>query len=274
MAEVEWHPVHGVLMTSEPIEAYGGVAFPRGLLESFADRMNGKPLPFHLDHDLTKPIRMRGVEVFAHDRSDGITELRFRAEIHANDVRFIESRPAMSATVMTPLARDVDTPSKSGARLQLGADHAWFDDEALIHAEERLVQRGVSAEYVLVQRAYQFAVVPDPQIYIEVAVSMLLSIGASAIWDGIKALFARRRTPPGADSSIPTTVNIQITHGNSSLRAVVTTAEAEAAHRAIEALDAVATGFQQDAQRSTKSVEPEASTSIWDDPNRRWTPPS
>lgn len=261
-------------MTSEPIEAYGGVAFPSALLRSFAERMDGGRLPFHLDHDLTKPIRVRDVEIFAHDRDDGITELRFRAVMHVEDLHFIDSRPGMSATVMTPLARDEHSPGKPGAPLQLSADHAWFTDEALIDAEARLVQRGAQFDSLLVQRAYQFAMVPDPQIYIDVAASVLISVGASAIWDGIKVLIARRRTPPGADSSIPTTVNIEIADGSRSLRTVVTTADVEVAQRAIEALDAVATEFLQDGRRTSATSEHEASTSIWDDNHRRWTPPS
>ncbi|WP_431277879.1 hypothetical protein [Leifsonia poae] len=260
-------------MTSEPIKAYGGIAFPATLLRSFAEKIDGGSFPFHLDHDLTKPIRIRSVEVFVHDRNDGISELRFRAEMHADDVHFIDSRPGVSATVMSPLARDEHSPRQFDAQFQLSADHAWFEDEALIGVEERLIELGVPADSLLVQRAYQFAVVPGPQIYIDVAFSVLLSVGASAIWDGIKLLFARRRTPPGGDATTPTTVNIEITDGSRVLRAVVTTDDLDVAKRAIDSLEVVATGFQRGVQGADARSDPLAPTTTWDEPNGRWTPP-
>lgn len=274
MAESEWRPVHGVLMTSEPIEAYGGVAFPATLLQSLAKKLEGRPVPFHLDHDLTEPVRVRDVEIFVHERSDGIAELRFRAEIHADDIHFIDSRPGMSATVMVPLARDEDSPSRVDAPLRLSADHAWFEDEALIGAEERLVNGGVSAKSLHVQRAYQFSVAPDPQIYIDVALTILLSLGANALWDGIKLLFARRRTPPGGDSTTPTTVNFEITDDSRVLRAVVTTNDPDVAKRAIDSLEVVARDFQRGGENTGGQPGSAGATTTWDEPNRRWTPPT
>ncbi|GAA1950844.1 hypothetical protein [Microbacterium aquimaris] len=274
MAESEWRPVHGVLMTSEPIEAYGGVAFPAALLRSFAENLDGGQFPFHLDHDLTKPIRTRHFEVLVQDRSDGIAELRFRAEMHVDDVHFIDSHPAMSATVMRPLARDEHSPHQADAPFQLSADHAWFGDEALIGAEEQLILRGVPAERLVVQRAYQFAVAPDPQIYIDVALTILLSVGANALWDGIKLLFARRRTPPGGDPTTPTTVNIEITDDTRVLRAVVATDDHDVAERAIDSLEVVAREFQRGGRSADGTSESAVPTTTWDDPNRRWTPPS
>lgn len=274
MAKSEWRPVHGVLMTSEPIEAYGGIAFPPTLLRSFAEKLDGGPFPFHLDHDLTKPIRIRNIEAFVQDRSDGISELRFRAEMHVDDTPFIDSRPAMSATVMSPLARDAHFPRQLDATFQLSADHAWFGDEALIRAEKRLINRGVPAHSLLVQRAYQFAVAPDPQIYIDVALTILLSVGASALWDGIKLLFERRRTPPGGSPTTPTTVNIEITDGSRVLRAVVETDDHDAAKRAIDSLDVVASEFQRGGPGMNRKPASAIPTMTWDDPSRRWIPPS
>lgn len=274
MAESEWRAVHGVLMTSEPVEAYGGIAFPATLLQSFAEKLDGGPVPLHLDHDLTKPVRIRNVELFVHDRSDGISELRFRAEMHADDTHFIDSRPGMSATVMVPLARDEHSQRRVNAPLQLSADHAWFEDEALIGAEKRLIDRGVPAESIRVQRAYQFAVAPDPQIYIDVAFAVLLSVGASALWDGLKLLLARRRTPPGGDSTTPTTVNIEITEDSRVLRAVVATDDFDVAKRAIDSLEVVAREFQRSGENRGGKSESADATTTWDEPNRRWTPPS
>ena len=262
-------------MTSEPIAAYGGIAFPVEILRGLAEKLDGRPIPFHLDHDLTKPLRIRAVEVYVRDRSDGISELRFRAEVHADDTHYIHSRPGISATVMSPLARDEHSPRRVDPQLQLSADHAWFDDEALIHAETRLIELGVDAQNLSVERAYQFAAVPDPQIYVDLALTVLLSVGSSALWDGIKLLFARRRTPPGGDATTPTTVNVEIAEGSRSLRAVVKTDDAEVARHAISALEAVAAEFQQIGRRGdATSPKSEPLETTWDESNQKWTPPS
>lgn len=261
-------------MTSEPIEAYGGIEIPASVLRDLADQAEGKVFPWHADHDLTKPVRVRDFAVFTHDRPDGITELRFRAEIHPDDAHLIGTRPGISATVMSPLLRDEDADDRPDAPFRLSADNAWFDDNALIAAEERLLELGAPASDLLVQRAYQFSWAPDPQIFIDIAGNTLLAIGASALWDGIKLLFKRRRTPPGGVTNKATTINVDITDGRRSLRAVVKTDDLEVARRAIESLDSLASDFAKAAAPIEEAVDSRAGTLTWDDPNLRWTPPS
>ena len=261
-------------MTSERIEAYGGIAFPATLLRSFAEGLDGGQIPFHLDHDLTKPSRIRNIEIFVKDRDDGISELRFRAEMHADDLQYIDSRPGMSATVTSPLARDEDASRPRDTSLQLSADHAWFADEALIGAEEQLLARGLPAGKLSVERAFQFSVIPDAQIFVVVVLPFMLSLGASALWDGIKHLLAGRRTPPGGDPAAPTTVNIEITDGDRTLRAVVTTVDDDVAKRAVESVEALARQFQQSRKDAPVKATPPVQTTVWDEPTRRWTPPS
>ncbi|MEZ3157602.1 hypothetical protein AB1K56_11800 [Microbacterium sp. BWR-S6Y] len=260
-------------MTSEPIEAYGGMRFPASVLRSFADQANGEAFPWHADHDLTKPVRIRDFVIFTHDRSDGVTELRFRAEMHPDDVHLMGTRPGMSATVMSPLPRDENLPERPDAPFRLSADHAWFDDEALIAAEEKIISLGVPGSHLLVQRAYQFAWAPDPQIFMEISGNVLLSVGASALWDAIKLLFRRRRTPPGGVATKATTINFDITDGQRSLRAVVKTNDPEVARRAIESLDSVASEFAKAVPPVEEAAGSPAETLTWDDPSRRWTPP-
>lgn len=261
-------------MTSDPIEAYGGITFPASLLRSLAQKLDGSQVPFHLDHDLTKPIRIRDVKIYVRDRSDGISELRFRAEMHADEMHFLDSRPGISATVMSPLARDEHVSRKVDSQIQLSADHAWFEDEVLICAEGRLLARRIPTENLRVERAYQFSAVPDPQIFLDVAYPLLLSVGAGALWDGIKVLFARRRTPRGGDASVPTTVNIEIRDGSRTFRAVVTSSDEAVAEAAIRSLDSAVAEFQR-APHDALAVSPDpTAVASWDESNRRWTPPS
>ncbi|MEV8183403.1 hypothetical protein [Specibacter sp. NPDC078692] len=260
-------------MTSEPIEAYGGISIPVEMLRDVAQQIEANGVPFHLDHNMSTPLRVRGFEAFVESRPDGFDELRFHAEIHEGDFHWLESRQGVSATIMAPLARDQNRVRNHGAAIRISADNAWFADDALIEAEEQLIARGVAREIIQVERAYQFSFVPDPQIFVDVVYPILLSIGASAIWDGAKKIFDQRRTPSSGDATAPTVVNVSIADGDRSLRAVVTTSDEAVAQRAIESLDQAVTAFFQ----STPISPPEdnrKSITVWDDESGNWAPPA
>ncbi|MDQ0212117.1 hypothetical protein [Arthrobacter bambusae] len=272
MTPSEWQPVHGTLMTSDPIEAYGGVSFPVETLQQLAQQINTSGVSHHVDHNLSKPIRMRGFEAFVESRDDGIHEIKFRAEIHEGDRHWLESHPGVSATITTPLARDRKKASNEGASMRISADHAWFDDDALIEAEDQFITQGVGRELIQVERAYQFSFVPDPQIFVEVVYPFLLSIGSSAVWDGIKKVFGHRRTPSGADVGTLTSINMSVVNGDRSLNAVVTTSDEVVAQRAMESLDQALTSFFQNSQGSRPEGNGKSVT-VWNDESRNWTPP-
>jgi len=210
-------------MTSERIPAYGGISIPSETLQALAEQMNARPVPVHLDHDLSKPVRFRGTRVFVAARPDGIDELRFAAEIHEEDLPLFEERKAMSATLRTPIERDAESVVREGAALEISGDHAWFDDAALIDAELQFLNLGVSRDVIRVQRAYQFGLLPEPQIFLDIIYPLLVSVGSASVWDGIKSTFKRRKTPRGGSAETPTVINLEILDGNRSLRAVVTT---------------------------------------------------
>ncbi|MDQ0077914.1 hypothetical protein [Arthrobacter oryzae] len=157
--------------------------------------------------------------------------------------------------------------------MRISADHAWFDDGALIEAEEQLIIRGVGGELIRAERAHQFSFVPDPQIFIEVAYPFLLSIGSSAVWDAIKKVFGRRRTPSGGDKKALTAVNISIVDGDCSLNAVVTTNDEAVAQRAVESLDQALTSFFQNSPISAPEGN-RKSVTVWEDASHKWTPPA
>lgn len=271
MTNSEWVEVHGTLMTSQPIEAYGGIRIPTEMLEALAQQVNTGQILWHLDHNLTKPIRIRKFEAFVERRDDGFDALKFQAEIHEGDVHWIETRPGMSATIRTPLPGAVER--NNDALMSVSADHAWFADDALLEAEDQLVAQGVGRGLIQVKRTYQFGFVPDPQIFVDVVYPFLLSIGSSAVWDGIKKLWSRRRTPKGGDPATTNVVNVSITEGDRTLRAVVTTNDESVAKRAMDSLDSAAAAFFANSTPSSPQSESRTVT-VWDDENRSWTPPS
>ena len=272
MTNSEWQLVHGTLMTSEPIAAYGGISIPTATLQDIALQMSALETPFHLDHDLSKPLRMRNLEFFVKRRSDGIDELRFQAELHEKDIHWLESRPAVSGTLMSPLERDQAKSVNSAAEFRLSADHAWFSDDSLIRAEEQFLLSSLELGQIAVERAYQFSAVPDPQIYLQITYSILSSIGAAALWDGIKVVFAKRKTPHGGSEAAPTVINLTVKDGPRSMTAVVKTQDESVAHRAIDAISETATDFFQGSADSSAANEARAVT-VWDHETGRWTIP-
>jgi hypothetical protein len=205
-------------------------------------------------------------------RPDGIDELRFSANVHPDDARWVEEYGHVSVMMTTPIARDAELADEGGATVTVAADHSWFSDDALITAEEDLVFAGMASGDVRVQRAYQFGLIADPQIFVDVTWTALQSVGASAIWDGIKRLFRLRRQRPEADS-IPTVINLTVRNGDRSVTSVVQTSDETVAARAFDSLDhAVDAVLQQPIQPDSPELQAQPLT--WDDPNRGWTPPS
>lgn len=279
MDESEWEPVHGILMTSERVAAYGGVGFAPEALEQVASAIRGGAIPFHLDHDLRKPVRARNLDAFVRAREDGIYELRFTLEVHPDDVERFGDRAGMSATITVPLDREDSHPEPLNPLIEVSADAAWFPTNELLAAETTLIGRGVPADKIRTEHALQFSFTPDPQIFVTLGLDLLNSLGASAIWAGIVRIFRGRSTPRGGDARGTTRINVTITNGVRSVTAVVETNDEYAARRAFDALEELGRqtldgsapkGQVRDAL-GTSSVPQVA---MWDDPARQWVPPS
>jgi hypothetical protein len=267
MADTEWQTVHGTFMTSQPIDAYGGLAIPGAVLQDIARQIQEGEIPFHIDHDLSKPLRVRSLEVFVELRPEGYEALVFRAEVHADDVHWVQSRPGMSATLTVPIERDEGAQIVENASLQVSADHAWFGDDGLIEAETYFIDQGLGRDKLRVERALQFGLVPDPQIFITVVYPLLISVGAGAIWDGIKLLFARRRTPKGGVVDAPTVINMTVTDGTRSVTAVVKTTDGAVAKHAIDTIGPTVRDF------FNSPIPQSPATTVWDEENHNWPLP-
>ncbi|WP_449407310.1 hypothetical protein [Microbacterium maritypicum] len=275
MSDGEWRLMRGVMMTDERITAYGGFSVPVEFLEAAAAQINRHGLPMHVEHDLARPIRVRNVS--AHVHHDGeFNQLRCELEVHRDDAPRFESLPGMSVTMMRPIDRDAELRVETWGGVTISADHAWFDDEALVAAESALIADERCDQGVSIKRAYQFGLVPDPQIYVDVAYAILLSIGASAIWDGVKVLWRRRRTPAGGIADTPTTVNWTISDSEHSLTAVIKTGDETNAARAIDSLEQATRAIFENHSNAVSAAEAANSKSVivWDADSSAWTPPS
>lgn len=272
MSGLGWTSVHGIMMTSEAIDAYGGFQVPRQVLAQVVGSINSGGLPFHVNHQLDHPLRVRDLHAWVQTRADGIEELHFSAAVHPDDARWMKEYGHISVMMTAPIARDAQSENESQAAVRVAADHSWFSDDALITAERDLLLAGIGSEGVRVERAYQFGLIPDPQIYLDVTWAILQSVGASAIWDGVKQLFRLRRKRPEAENS-PTTINFTVRNGDQSVTAVVRTSDEAVADRAFDSLDhALNAVVQQSTQGGNQ--EPPAPPLTWDDTNYGWKPPT
>ncbi len=265
-------------MTSQPVDAYGGLQFGRDALELAAASLNTGSVPMQADHDQTKPVRVRNLRAWVDDGAEGFYRLKLSYEIHPDDAHYVTTRSGMSAAVRAPLdGREDDRIER--AAVELSADHAWFDDDSLLAAEALLVDGGVSQHEIRTQRTYQFGFVPDPQIFVTVALPLAGAIATgtlgSALWDAVKVLFRRRRTPSGGDTHKPTRVNIKLEAGGRSLTGIVDTHEEAVVAQALDVFDGLAREFMEAAHPAGSSPDPsDQRLLLWDARVGTWVPHS
>lgn len=279
MTEEKWPPIEATLMTSQPIEAYGGVHFSPEALEMAAASLNAGNVPMQADHDQAKPVRVRNLRAWVDDGGvDGLYRLKISCEIHPEDAHYLASRRGISAAVGAPLDGREEFGEAHEA-IGLSADHAWFDDDALLAAETLVLASGLQRTAVRIERLYQFSFIPDPQIFVTVVVPFVgvVATGAlgSALWDAVKLLFRRRRTPPGGDAHKPTRVNIRLEDGERSLTGIIETADAAVANRALETFDVLAHEFMAGPPMPEAAAAPnDRRLLVWDETAASWLPHS
>lgn len=275
MTEETWPLIDATLMTSEEIEAYGGVRFTREALEMAADSLNAGNVPMQADHDQTKPVRVRNLRAWVDDGADGFDRLKLSYEVHPDDAHYVAHRRAMSAAMRAPLDGR-DPLGGVQTAVDLSADHAWFDDDALLAAESLVVAGGLPRTSIRTERVYQFSFVPDPQIFVTVVLPFagVVVTGAlgSALWDGVKLLFRRRRTPPNGDAHKPTRVNLRVEDGERSLSGIVETQDETIANRAIDAFDELAREFLREPSSRQVAEPTDRRLLVWDDTASAWLP--
>jgi hypothetical protein len=278
MSQSSWKQVRGIMMTSERIEAYGGIAFPAEFLERAALSVRSGAVPLHADHDLAQPVRTRNPDAFVEMRPDGVSELHTVFEIHSDDMKLLNTRSGLSVMVTVPIARPAGYVDPIEPDLHMSADHAWYPDQVLLAAESALSEAGIASARISTERAYQFSFVPDPQIYITIGISLLTGVGSSAIWAAIAKLFRGRQTPPGASADTLTTINLTVVNGDSSVRGIIRTDSEEVALRAVQQLGTMSESIRvdpEDSNSATSESRPisESSVVTWDEQSSRWTPP-
>lgn len=239
-----WVEIEGVLMTTEPIEAYGGVQFHLETLESIVAQLESGEVPLAIDHDHAQELRARSLGARILPRPDGFHELRVKWAVHPEDAQAVQSRRGLSAAITHEIPGRDKPAIVEG---EVTGDHAWFADDVIEHAGEILAIGGPRRDRIHVARLLQFSFIPDAQIYlaafIETASTVGIGILTNAMWDALKFLLANRRTPPGADPLAPTRINLEMRSEGRKFKAVVETSDPEVAREAVESFGLTAASF-------------------------------
>lgn len=266
----EWVEFHATLATSERINAYGGFRFSPEVLERFAEAMNQGAIPMNVQHDLRRPLRVRNTACRVIRGSDGLSRLQMTGQIHAADWADSSAMTGMSITVVEPISSNEWAEEGGALAWKLACDSAWFTDESILEAGALLPRQ------IEISRVYQFSFVPDPQVFIEIVGSgafqaVAAGLVSNALSAAIGALFARRRTPPGAAAETPTRVSIIVEDGARKVSSIIETNDADSVNRAIDsfggAISMISASPRSPDQESPKILN-------WDPSCEEWTPPA
>ncbi|MBB1034462.1 hypothetical protein G6031_08675 [Dietzia sp. CQ4] len=191
---------HGILASSRPVEAYGGMQLAEETIEELAQVVRSGTIPVSIAHDSARPVSVSNVDSGTRRNDEGyleawvefdVDETRWEAYQSAVRAAGIDGLGGMSITFMNPLDGEetVDTPVKVA-----GDAHHFTDDEIRAAAVLlRALDPSASGE-----RLYQLSAVPALRVVFDLMLDSVMSIGASiaasAIYDAAKTLFKRGQT--------------------------------------------------------------------------------
>ncbi|WP_157090047.1 hypothetical protein [Janibacter melonis] len=191
---------HGILASSRPIQAYGGMQLAEKAIEELAEATASGAIPMSIAHDSARPLHVSNIASGTRRNDEGYLEVwvefdvdEDRWEAYQGDVRAagIEGFGGMSITFVTPLEGEewVETPMKVA-----GDAHHFTDDELRAAA---MILRRLDPE-AAGEQLYQLAAIPGLRVVFALTLDFILGIGtniaASAIYDAAKGLFKKGQT--------------------------------------------------------------------------------
>jgi hypothetical protein len=253
--KAEWVAFHGTFATTHSIDAYGGVKFPRSVLERLAQTINRDGFPMSQHHDASQRVRTRDIRAEVVLREDGEYGLIGSGEIHRDDAHVINDLGFLSITLVAPLKGRSLASDKE--HLVIAGNAAWYPDSALAAAESEL-SRTVPSEAV---RLYEFAFHPNPNIVVTVSRAAFALLGGEVLWDGIKLLWSARRSLAGRDA-VPTLITIHVEDGDRTAIGKVETLDRATVKQAMKSLDR--------AIDKVLDSPHDAPTTMWNEVEGRW----
>lgn len=236
-----WIMIEAIIATSDVFETIDGpIALHPEVLHDLANALNAGTIPMLGHHDHSLPIRTRNAVAEVLPTPRGTHEVRVRTEVAREDRDRIGPVGGFSFSGSVPLSVEAgDTV------VGVSAEGTWYTDEVIRDSTE-LIARALNNEtrdrrhVVSSRRLFQFSALPDAKIVIETTVALVNALGpnlvASAIWDGVKLLWNRRRFHSsdslGSERSTVIDVAIVDADGTETI-ATIRTNDQQVAHHAV-----------------------------------------
>lgn len=191
---------HGVLASSRPMEAYGGLQLSEEMIRELAAATGRGEVPMNIGHDLRRPLHISNVTGGTSRSGDGYLQawVQFDVDEEPWEEYQQELRAAgvpgfggMSITFMHPL----DGEEMPNGPVLVAADAHHYTDAEIRAAAAILCSLDPSAAG---QQMYQLAAIPQLRVVFDMVLEFVMGIGpniaASAIYDAAKSLFRPGRT--------------------------------------------------------------------------------
>jgi hypothetical protein len=171
--------VKGFVATTDEVPVFGGVQLTEEALHELAKALSAGKVPMLADHDPRKPIEASILVAEVRPTERGSLGVWIEVEVPEGAVdgmRGFSYGAAMSVLRVGP----EDAPP-----VGLFVDPSRATEAEIEQAADALAAVGLRVEAGVY---LQFALSPEAVIVLSIALEALISIGASAIWDGIKKL--------------------------------------------------------------------------------------
>ena len=241
----EWVTFNSIIASTAGLAVYDGVRLSEQALTQIADQVNAGRANFNTQHNPLLGLRVRNIRAAqVDDDGSGHRGVRITGEIARGDLTKLESTRGWSIKFSEPIER-LRPPQGQSPLMNIAGDAAWYDDETIamgvMAATNKLAEPAVDASPIVSgSRLYQFSAQHANTVMIHYAIDLYNALGpnliASAIWDGIKALWENRKIPSAYTSTAAPATSIEITceAGDARTRAYLETDDPEVARYALD----------------------------------------
>jgi hypothetical protein len=174
--------VQGFVATDDVVPVFGGVQLTEQALRELAQALSDGSVPMLANHDPRKPIDAKILVAEVRPTAQGTKGVWIEVEMPVGAMEGMRGF-SFGASVTALSVGPLGAPS-----VGLFADPARYTEAEIEEAATALAAAGVRVEAGVY---LQFALSPEAVVLLTISLEVLVSIGAAAIWDGIKRLMRR-----------------------------------------------------------------------------------
>ena len=174
--------VQGFVATDDVVPVFGGVQLTEQALREMAEALSDGTVPMLANHDPRRPIEAKVLVAEVRSTERGTRGVWMEVEVPTGAMDGMRGF-SFGASVTAFSVGPAGAPS-----VGLFADPSRNTEAEVEEAANALAAAGVRVE----GGAYlQFALAPEAVVLLTIGLEVLVSLGAAAIWDGIKKLVRR-----------------------------------------------------------------------------------